>query len=117
MTPRQLQSLHRLQSLPPIEKMNDQEIALYVAAVVHNARDRMDRDFTRVHLKDGQRAEPTSILRDAIYTALWALQEHETKNPDSVLAGIFVDFHRLQTPESWSSPKLLDIKEMMINDD
>jgi len=92
--------------------MNDQETAMYIAMVVRNAME----DFHCTHLSDEQMAELNPLIRNAIYTALWALHESAgDTEPNCFLARAFVVHTRLRIPEYWELPEL-DFREVL-NDD
>ena len=97
----------------PID-MDDRETAMYIAMVVRNAME----DFHCEHLSDEQMAELNPLIRNAIYTALWALHEAENAEPESKTfpARAFVTYTRLLIPEYWELPEL-DFKEIMDDDD
>ncbi|MEN6334968.1 MAG: hypothetical protein ABFE01_11950 [Phycisphaerales bacterium] len=73
--------------------------AKYIAMVVRNAME----DFHCRHLSDEQMAELNPIIRNAIYTALYAY--HSEK--DSKAAARFVHFHLMSIPKCWEEPELL----------
>ena len=76
------------------------ELAMYLASVVRNEME----DFHCRHLSDEQMKELNPIIRDAIYTALYA---HEIYNR-SVAAQSFVDFSVRLIPGYWEEPKLTE---------
>ncbi len=112
---RQLERFHRwLQELENVSQaaMNDQETAMYIAMVIRNAME----DFHCEHLSDEQMAELNPLIRNAIYTALWALHESAgDTEPNCFLARAFVVHTRLRIPEYWELPEL-DFREVL-NDD
>jgi hypothetical protein len=77
-----------------------QELAMYLASVVRNAME----DFHCRHLSDEQMNELNPIIRNAIYTALYA---HENYNR-SLAAQNFVDFSIRLIPDYWEEPTLTD---------
>ena len=105
---------HWLQELENVSQaaMNDQETAMYIAMVIRNAME----DFHCEHLSDEQMAELNPLIRNAIYTALWALHESAgDTEPNCFLARAFVVHTRLRIPEYWELPEL-DFREVL-NDD
>ena len=105
---------HWLQELELVSHsaLDDQETAMYIAMVVRNAME----DFHCEHLSDEQMAELNPLIRNAIYTALWALHEAENTGPNSFLARAFVTHSRLMLPEYWELPEL-NFGKMIDNDD
>jgi hypothetical protein len=77
-----------------------QELAMYLAAVVRNAME----DFHCRHLSDEQMKELNPIIRNAIYTALYARQNYHR----SMACQNFVDFSVRLIPDHWEAPKLTD---------
>jgi hypothetical protein len=73
--------------------------AKYIAMVVRNAME----DFHCRHLSDEQMADLNPIIRNAIYTALYAY--HCEKH--SKAAARFVSFHLRSIPKYWEEPELL----------
>jgi hypothetical protein len=84
--------------------MNDprvaQEHAKYVAMVVRTAMD----DFYMKYLSDEQMKELNSVIRNAVFTALYARQT----SSQSPRAKYFVDYHRAMIPRYWEEPELLE---------
>jgi hypothetical protein len=76
------------------------ERAMYIASVVRNAME----DFHCRHLSDEQMRELNPIIRDAIYTALYAYENYNR----SLAAQSFVDFSIRLIPNYWEEPKLTD---------
>jgi len=76
------------------------EMTMYIASVVRNAME----DFHCRHLSDEQMRELNPIIRDAIYTALYAYENYNR----SVAAQSFVDFSIRLIPKYWEDPKLTD---------
>ncbi|MCD6345730.1 MAG: hypothetical protein J7M17_09055 [Anaerolineae bacterium] len=96
---------HFLQKLEHVSSsaMDDQETAMYIAMVVRNAME----DFHCQHLSDEQMTELNPLIRNAIYTALWALHEAAgTTEPNCFLARAFVTHTQLMIPEYWEPPEL-----------
>ena len=78
----------------------------YIAMVVRNAME----DFHCKHLSDAQMKELNPIIRNAIYTAIYA---HQAIGK-SEMSESFVEFHLLSTPKYWEEPELLKgFKESM----
>lgn len=77
-----------------------QELAMYLASVVRNTME----DFHCRHLSDEQMKELNSIIRNAIYTALYARENYGR----SVAAQSFVDFSVRLIPSYWEEPTLTD---------
>lgn len=75
------------------------QTALYIAMVVRNAME----DFHGKYLKDAQMAELNPIIRNAIYTALYASALGD--DPESVE---FVKHNERAIPSYWEPPQLLD---------
>ena len=76
------------------------EFSKYIAIVVRNAME----DFHCKHLSDEQMKELNPIIRNAIYTAIYAYEASEKSN---TIKG-FVEFHLLSIPKYWEEPELLD---------
>jgi hypothetical protein len=83
--------------------LNDEDslkVAATVAAmVVRNAME----DFHAEHLTDEQMAALNPIIRDAIYTALYAIQHGETEP----WCQRFFEHHLRMIPPYWEAPELL----------
>jgi hypothetical protein len=77
-----------------------QELAMYLASVVRNAME----DFHCRHLSDEQMKELNPIIRNAIYTALYARENYNR----SLAAQNFVDFSIRLIPDYWEEPTLTD---------
>jgi len=77
-----------------------QQMAMYLASVVRNEME----DFHCRHLSDEQMKELNPIIRNALYTALYA---HENYNR-SIAAQNFADFSIRLIPAYWEEPKLTD---------
>jgi len=73
--------------------------AKYIAMVVRNAME----DFHCKHLSDEQMAELNPIIRNAIYTAIYAFESRK----DSKMSEAFLDFHCMSIPKYWEEPELL----------
>jgi hypothetical protein len=83
-----------------------QEIAMFVAMVVRNTME----DFHAEHLSDDQMRELNPLIRNGVYTALWAL-EHRDENP---AVEFFAAFHESQIPDYWEAPKLTEDFENLL---
>jgi len=82
-------------------KLSDEQLqytAKCIAMVVRNAME----DFHVRHLSDPQMAELNPIIRNAIYTALYAM-----KHSDDPEANEFMRFAERLIPPYWESPQLL----------
>jgi hypothetical protein len=77
-----------------------QAIASYVAIVVRNAME----DFHHLHLSDQQMKELNPIIRNAVYTALYAREAYEK----SEKAPRFIRYHLAHIPDYWEAPELLE---------
>lgn len=73
--------------------------AKYIAIVVRKAME----DFHWKHLSDMQMKELNPIIRNAIYSAIYA---YETQK-HSGLSMQFVDYHFMSIPKFWEEPELL----------
>lgn len=87
-----------LSPTPPLDE-GTQTYALYLAMVVRNAME----NFHVQHLSDAQMRELNPIIRNALATALYAMQERH-QNP---VAAQYVDFHLRMIPPYWEPPVLL----------
>ena len=76
------------------------ELAMYLASVVRNAIE----DFHCRHLSDEQMKELNPIIRNAIYTALYARENYNR----SLAAQSLVDFSVRLIPHYWEDPTLTD---------
>jgi hypothetical protein len=76
------------------------ELAMYLASVVRNAME----DIHCRHLSDEQMKELNPIIRDAIFTALYAKENYHR----SIAAQSFVDFNVRLIPSYWEEPKLTE---------
>jgi hypothetical protein len=86
---------------PSRRRMSDAELqytAKCIAMVVRNAME----DFHGKHLSDAQMAELNPIIRNAIYTAL-----HAMEHSDEAGAKGFMDFTKMLIPAYWEPPQLL----------
>jgi len=77
-----------------------QELAMYLASVIRNAME----DFHCRYLSDEQMKELNQIIRNAIYTALYARENYGRL----VAARSFVDFSVRLIPSYWEEPTLTD---------
>lgn len=77
-----------------------QYFSKYVAMVVRNAME----DFHHKYLSDEQMKELNPIIRNAIYTAIYAYEACEKSN----MSKSFVEFHLLSIPKYGEEPGLLD---------
>ena len=73
---------------------------MFIAKVIHEAMD----DFQSKHLSDDQMKELDSIIRKAIYTALYASKNYL----QSSAAKAFVTVNLSSIPKHWEEPKPLD---------
>jgi len=71
----------------------------YIAMVVRNAME----DFHCKHLSDAQIKELNPIIRNAIYTAVYA---HQAIGK-SEMSENFVEYHLLSIPKYWEEPEFL----------
>ena len=85
---------------PPEAVEADQKSANYIAMVIRNAME----DFHCEHLADDQMKELNPIIRNAICTALHAINNHERSDA----AKRFMDYNRRMIPKYWEKPELLD---------
>ena len=77
-----------------------QEHSKYIAIVVRNAME----DFHCNHLSDKQMKELNPIIRNAIYTAIYAYEASEKSN----MSKAFVVSALSLIPKYWEKPRLLD---------
>ncbi len=77
-----------------------QEFSKYIAIVVRNAME----DFHCNNLSDRQMRELNPIIRNAIYTALYAYEASEKSDRSKD----FVEFHLMCIPKYWEKPWLLN---------
>jgi ribonuclease HIII len=89
-----------------VDRMSDPKViqgmkdyAKYIAIVVRNAME----DFHCKHLSDRQMKELNPIIRNAIYSAIYA---YETQK-HSDLSKQFVEYHFMSIPKYWEEPELL----------
>jgi len=81
-----------------------QELSKYIAIVIRNAME----DFHCQHLSDAQMEELNPIIRNAVFTALYAYEASEK----TTYAKSFVEFQLLCIPKYWEEPELLkDFRE------
>ena len=80
-----------------ITRMKD--FAKYIAIVVRNAME----DFHCKNLSDEQMKELNPIIRNAIYTAIYAREKCGKSDP----LKFFVDYHLMSIPKYWEEPELL----------
>ena len=73
--------------------------AKYIATVVRNAME----DFHCKHLSDAQMEELNPVIRNAVYTAIYAFESRK----ESRISETFVDFHLMSIPKYWEEPELL----------
>jgi hypothetical protein len=71
----------------------------YIAIVIRNAME----DFHTKHLSDEQMKELNPIIRNAVYTALYAMQYHK----DSLKLREFVGSQVEMIPRYWEEPGLI----------
>ena len=87
-------------SRPSLKAMIEMKtFAKYIAMVVRNAME----DFHCEHLSDKQMKELNPIIRNAIYTAIYAYETHK----QSDLSKHFVDYHFMSIPKYWEEPELV----------
>jgi hypothetical protein len=82
------------------EPQSIESMAMFIAKVIHDAMD----DFHSEHLSDDQMKERDSIIRNAIYTALYASKNYL----QSSAAKAFVTVNLANIPKHWEEPKPLD---------
>lgn len=91
--------------MDPLLEQN-RSVAKYVAIVVRNAME----DFHAAHLTDAQMKELNPIIRNAVFTALYAM----VRNGDNPAAKRFAEYHMQMIPSCWEEPELLTgFKEML----
>lgn len=76
------------------------KVAMYLSMVVRNHLE----DFHVKHLSDKQMKELNPLIRNSIFTALYALEWSHCL-PQCQL---YVDFHRRTIPSYWEMPELTD---------
>ena len=86
-----------ISNLEVIQMMKD--YTKYIAIVVRNAME----DFHCKNLSDKQMEELNPIIRNAIYTAIYAYETHKQSDRSKQ----FVDNHLMSIPEYWEEPELL----------
>lgn len=77
-----------------------QNWAKYIAIVVRNAME----DFHHKNLSDEQMKELNPIIRNAIYSAIYA---HDNRG-ESGKAERFVEYNMSMIPDYWEAPELLE---------
>lgn len=77
-----------------------QRTALYIAQVLRNELE----GFHAEHLSDGQMRELNPLMRNAVYTALYAAEQAAA---GSGAAQAWVNFHS-RWPDYWEPPELAD---------
>jgi hypothetical protein len=73
-------------------------MAMYLAMAVRNAME----GFHTEHLSDGQMRELNPIIRNALYTALTAMESNKPA------AQMYVDFQLQLIPDYWEAPALTE---------
>jgi hypothetical protein len=86
--------------MPERDSTDRRHLANVIAMVIRNAM----QDFHVKHLSDGQMRGLNPIIRNAVYTALQALDDA----PRSENARQFLGFHAAMIPSYWEPPELLD---------
>ena len=76
-----------------------QELSKYITIVIRNAME----DFHCQHLSDAQMKELNPLIRNAVFTALYAYEASEK----STVAKGFAEFQLLCIPKYWEEPELL----------
>ncbi|MEO8683177.1 MAG: hypothetical protein ABI665_29300 [Vicinamibacterales bacterium] len=76
-------------------------MASYIAMVVRNTLEH----FHREHLNDDQMRQLNPLIRNAIYTAMYAASEVSSGDP---AAAVFMKFNVGLIPDYWEAPTLLD---------
>ena len=76
-----------------------QAFALYIAMVVRNGME----DFHHKHLSDKQMKELNPIIRNAIYTAIYAREACQKSDK----AKDYVEYQVSMIPQYWENPELL----------
>lgn len=74
--------------------------SMYIAMVVRNEIE----DFHCRYLSDEQMKELNPIIRNAIYTAIFAFDNYDKE----IIAHSFVDFNMSMIPDYWEKPELTD---------
>ncbi len=77
-----------------------QNWAKYIAIVVRNAME----DFHHKNLSDEQMKELNPIIRNAIYSAIYAYDNRGELGK----AERFVEYHASMIPDYWEAPELLE---------
>ena len=86
--------------MKPVLPKTTQDVASCIAMVVRNAME----DFHHEHLTDEQMKELNPIIRNAICTALHALDHYNKVDA----ATEFLDFNIVMIPKYWEPPQLLE---------
>lgn len=81
------------------DAMNEQDIATFLAMCVRNAME----DFHVDYLSDAQMKELNPIIRNAIYTGLYAA----SRQIEDERCGAYVNFTLMLIPTYWEPPLLL----------
>lgn len=76
------------------------DVAMLLSMIVRNSME----DFHTEHLDDALMKELNQVIRNAIYTGLVALGNVKTSQG----AMAFVTFNKMQIPDYWEDPKLLE---------
>lgn len=87
----------------PIDSQTESMLKFYtffVAMVIRNAME----DFHCEHLSDKQMTELNPIIRNAVYTALYA--SHCSEKSEKWQK--YIEYQRSMIPPYWEEPKLLD---------
>ncbi len=89
-----------MKTSPPAPSETEKHLAMLIAMVIRNAME----DFHCRHLCDEQMKQLNPIIRNAVCTALHAVNNH--RHCDA--ARRFVDFHARMIPKYWEPPELLE---------
>ncbi len=76
------------------------DMAKLIAIVIRNAME----DFHCAYLNDTQMRELNPIVRNAIYTVLYACEHHESED----WCEMYLEAQRRHIPGYWEEPELLD---------
>jgi hypothetical protein len=82
------------------EPQSMESMAMFIAKVMHDAIG----DFYSKHLSNDEREELDSIIRNAVYTALFASKNYSK----SSAAKAFVTVNLANIPKGWEEPKPLE---------
>lgn len=85
-----------------------QEYVMYIAMAVRNEME----DFHSKNLSDEQMRELNPIIRNAIYTALYAFDHYDK----DLVSRSFVDFQLRLIPDYWELPQLSESFKKDLND-